>query len=214
MLWVYDNSIVEDLKNSFDKDEYGNCVVSVVPPEDILSIAAQVQDDKIHYPLIALSRGENIPIDNDRMNFTRLHKGVATVFDKETNNIYYEKVMPIKLQYTLVCMGTNTADVDEMIRELMFKYASQYFITVQIPYESKRKIRCGLRVDPSEDIQWYSTTSNYLQEGKLHSAGITLHVDGAVMVHYTPEHLRRLGTEIEIGNPNGTVSSVSSNSKS
>ena len=210
MIWVYDNAVVDDLKKSFDQDEYGNCVVSVVPPEDVLSIAAQVQDDKIRYPIIALSRGDAVPINNDLVNFTRLHKGIATVFDNDTNNIYYEKAVPLKLQYTLVCMGTNTADVDEIVRELFFKYTSQYFITIQIPYESKRKIRCGLRIDPSEEIQQYSTTSNYLQEGKLHSTGITLHVDGAVMIHYTPEHLRRLGTQVDVKNPNGIIDTVAS----
>jgi hypothetical protein len=201
MLHIYDDAIVEDLKKSFNQDEYGNCVVSVVKPEDVLSIAAQVQDDKIHYPLVALSREDNIPIDSDRMNFTRLHTGVATVFDKKSNMIYYEKVVPIKLQYTLACIATNTADVDEMIRELFFKYTSQYFITLQIPYESKRKIRCGLRIDPNDNIEQYSTTSNYLQEGKLHSAGVTLHVDGAVMVHYTPQHLRRFEFQTDTSLP-------------
>ena len=210
MIWVYDDAIKADLESSFDKDKYGNPVVSVVPPDDIISIAAQVQDDKIHFPLIALSRPDSIPVDNDRMNFTRLHKGIATVFDKEKNNIYYEKVLPIKLSYTLACMGTHTADVDELIRELIFKYTSQYFITIQIPYESKRKIRCGLRIDPNEEIQQLSTTSNYLNEGKLHSAGITLHVDGAVMISYTPEHLRRLETQVSVKNANGTTTVVSS----
>ena len=204
MIYIYDNAIVKDLLDSFDKDNYGNSVVSVVPPDDILSIAAQVQDDKIHYPLIALSRAESIPIDSERMNFTRLHRGVATVFDNKTNNIYYEKVMPIKLQYTLICMATNTADVDELIREIMFKYTHQYFITIQIPYESKRKIRCGLRVDQDEEIQWHTTTSNYINEGKLHSAGITLHVDGAVMVSYTPAHLKRTEFQTELKNPDGS----------
>ena len=210
MIYVYDDAICEDLRNSFAKDSYGNCVVSVVPPDDIISIAAQVQEDKIHYPLIALSRPDNIPIDSSRMNFTRSHTGVATVFDNDTNNIYSEKVMPLKLQYTLICMATNTADIDELIRELIFKYTSQYFITIKIPYESKRKIRCGLRIDPDEEIQWYSTTSKYLEEGKLHSAGITLYIDGAVLVHYTRARLRRLSTEVEIQNANGTVSKVES----
>ena len=209
MLWVYDEAIVNDIKDSFDKDEYGDSVVSVVSPDNVFSIAAQVQDDKIHYPLIALTRSDDIPFDADLMNFTRLHKGVATVFDGKTNNIYYEKIVPIKLQYTMVCIGTNTADVDELIRELFFKYTEQYFVTIQIPYESKRKIRCGLRIDPSESISWDSTTSNYLQEGRLHSASITLHVDGAVMAHYTPVHLKRLQFETDIKNPNGTTTSVS-----
>ena len=198
------------MKKSFDHDEYGNPVVSIVPPEDVISIAAQVQDDKIRYPLIALTRSDNIQIDSEQTNFTRLHRGVATVFDAKTNNLYYEKVVPIKLQYTLVCMATNTADVDEMIRELFFKYTEQYFVTVQIPYESKRHIRCGLRIDPNENIQQLSTTANYLQEGKLHASGITLHVDGAVMAHYTPVHLRRTEFQTELKNADGTSVTIQS----
>lgn len=201
MLWVYDNAIVDDLKRCFTPNDGGEPAVCVVPPDDIVSIAAQVQDDNLHFPMIAVSRETNIPIDSSLMNFSRAHHGVATVVDKEKNLIYYEKTVPLKLIYTLVCMGTNTADIDELIRELIFKYTSQYFLTVTIPYESKRKIRFGVRIDPDENIEWYTTTSNYLQEGKLHSAGITLHIDGAVYVHYTSEKLRRLDMEIDIENP-------------
>ena len=201
MIWVYDNAIVDDLKKSFTHAPGEDPVVSIVPPDDVISIAAQVQDDKIRYPLIALTRDSNIPVDTDRWNFTRAHKGVATVFDKEHNLIYYEKITPIKLEYTLACIATNTADVDELIRELLFKYSSQYFLTLTIPYESKRKIRFGVRVNPDEDVEYYSTTSNYLNEGKLHSAGIKLHIDGAVLVNYTPAKLKRLDTEVGVALP-------------
>lgn len=196
MLYLYDEAICDDLQSSFNTDIAQGPVVKVVPPEDIISIAAQVQDDKLQFPLIAVSRDENIPIDNQLTNFTRMHRGVPTTFDSENNEIYHEKALPVKLVYTLICMGTNTADVDELIRELLFKYTSQYFITIQVPYESKRKIRFGVRVNPEEEIEWYSTTSTYLQEGKLHSAGIKLYVDGAVLLHYTPVKLRRVTHEI------------------
>lgn len=201
MLWVYDAAITKDLQDSFTHPYDGTSIVKVVPPEDIINIAAQLQDDKIHFPLVALSREDNISINSSLMNFSRLHSGVLTVFDKKKNELYYERCMPISLQYNLVCLGTNTADIDELIRELIFKYTSQYFITIQVPYESKRKIRCGLRIDPSESIDWYSTSSNYLQEGKLHSAGIKLHVDGAVYLSYTPVKLRRLETDVDIEDP-------------
>lgn len=196
MIYLYDSAIVDDLRDSFNTDNVNQPVVSVVPPDDIISIAAQVQDDKLHFPLIALTREDNIEIDKELSNFTRMHKGVATVFDSEKNELYYEKAIPIKLSYTLMCMATNTADIDEMIRELMFKYISQYFLSIKVPYESKRKIRFGVSAD-FENIEWNSTTSNYLEEGKLHSAGIPLKVDGAVMLHYTPVKLRRVTHEIE-----------------
>ena len=197
MIWCYDNAVQEDILKSFTPEPGGRPVVSVVPPDDIIRIAAQIQDDKLHFPLIALSREDNIPIDNERLNFTMLHKGVGTVVDKETNMIYYEKVMPIKLDYTLVCMATNTADVDELVRELLFKYTHQYFLTITVPYESKRKIRFGVRVNPDEEIERVTSTSNYLNEGKLHSAGIKLHIDGAVMINYTPQKLTRLDLEVK-----------------
>lgn len=201
MLWRYDNAIVKDLKESFNTTREDNPVVSVVPPEDVVSIAAQLQDDKIRFPIVAVARERNTPIDSRLTNFTRMHHGVATVFDKETNQLYFEKSAPIKLEYTLVCMSTNTADVDELIRELIFKYTSQYFLSIDVPYESKRKIRFGVRMDPEEEIEWYSTTSEYINEGKLHSAGIKLYIDGAVLLTYTPVKLRRFAEEIGIENP-------------
>lgn len=196
MIWLYDNAIVDDLRTSFNSDLTGSPVVSVVPPEDIVGIAAQVQEDRLKFPLVAVTREDSVPIDQELANYTRRHKGVATVFDSKTNQLYFEKAVPIKLDYTLICMSTNTADVDELIRELIFKYTSQYFLTISVPYESKRTLRFGIRLDDNE-ITRYSATSNYLQEGKLHSAGLKLHVDGAVLLSYTPVKLRRLVTEVD-----------------
>lgn len=200
MIWVYDDAIVQDLRNSFNTDSVDNPFVSIVSPDDIVTIAAQLQNDMISFPIIALVRSDNIEIDENLSNFSRKHDGVATVFDNKENNIYYEKCMPLKLSYDLVCLSTNTADIDEILRELLFKYTSQYFITIQVPYESKRNIRIGLRVDSEESINWQSTTSDYLQSGKLHSAQITLHVDGAVLLHYTPAKLKNLRTDVDIDN--------------
>lgn len=191
MLYLYDNAIVEDLRQSFNQDNTSEPVVCVVPPENIISIAAQLQEDKIKFPIIAVSRAKNVPVDNTLANFTRMHEGVATVFDKENNILYHEKAIPIKLEYTLACMSTNTADIDELIRELLFKYTSQYFLTIKVPYESKRRIRFGVRVNPDEEVEWYTTSADYLESGKLHSAGIKLYIDGAVLLTYTPVKLKR-----------------------
>lgn len=196
MIWCYDNAIVDDLKNSFNTDD-GHPVVSVVPPENIVTIAAQLEDDKISFPMLALSRSSTIDIDNNRTNFTAIHDGMPVVFDPKRNLFFNEKQIPVKLSYNLVCLATNTADVDELIRELIFKYTQQYFLSFRIPYESKRKIRFGIQMAPNSSIEWYATTSDYLTSGSLHSAGITLNIDGAVMLSYTPIKLRRMSYEID-----------------
>lgn len=198
MIWLYDNAICEDLRDSFKTDVTDSPVVCVVPPEDVLSIAAQIQNDKIHFPVVAVERDHNTPVDTDLTNFTRMHTGVATVFDKEKNLYYQEKAVPVKLSYTLVVMSTNTADIDEILKELVFKYISQYFLNIKVPYESKRNIRFGIKLDTSQEIQWQTTTSNYLQEGKLHSASVHLLIDGAVLLSYTPVKLRRISGEVAL----------------
>lgn len=199
MIWRYDEAIVDDLNKSFNTDSGTNKpVVAVVPPDDVISIAAQIQDDKITFPIIAVTRERNIALDGGLTNFTRQHLGVNTVFDPKTNMEYYEKAVPIDLSYTLVAMSTNTVDVDEIIRELIFKYTNQYFLSIHVPYESKRRIRFGVTLDKSQGVEWYSAASEYLNEGKLNSAGIRLVVDGAVLLTYTPVHLKRFTHEVEI----------------
>ena len=204
MLWVYDNAIVEDLRQSFNPDNVPNPAVSVVDPENAISLAAQVQDDKIKFPIVALTRNTRIPIDSNITNFTRTKIRVATTFDNNTNLSYRERSIPVKLSYELSVLTTNQADMDEIIRELLFKYSSMYFLTVTIPYESKRKIRFGIVADIDEGIEVTSAASSYISEGKLYGSSITLNCEGCVLVHYTPVKLPRFQTDVTIVNPGTT----------
>ena len=194
MIYLYDDAIVDDLKQSFTEDS----VVKVISPDRILGVAAQIQNDEIHFPVVALSRDDNMQLDESRMNFTRAHKGVAAVFDKETNNLYYEKVVPIKLSYKLTVLTTSQADMDEIMRELLFKYLSMYFLSIRLPYESNRVIRFGIAVDSETEIDHSSGSSEYAESGQLYQSVLSLRCDGCVMVTYTPAHLKRLAFETEI----------------
>lgn len=194
MLWVYDDAIVEDLRRSFNPNNVSNPAVTVIDPENAVGLAAQIQEDKIQFPVVVLTRSPNIPVDASVMNYTKTKRGVATTFDKENNIIYNERTIPINLSYELSAFTTNTADMDEIIRELIFKYSSKYFLTATIPYESKRKIRFGILMDP-EGIEQSSTSSSYISEGKLHASSVTLKCEGCVLVHYTPRKLQRIGTQ-------------------
>ena len=208
MLWVYDTAIVEDLKKSFNPRNVPNPAVTIVDPENAIGLAAQVQEDKIQFPVVALTRVSNIQIDSSLQNFTKLKKGVSTTFDNETNYFYNEKSMPVKLSYELSVFTTNTADMDEIVRELLFKYSSMYFLTITIPYESKRKIRFGVVADISDGIQIQSAASAYISEGKLYASSITLNCEGCVLIHYTPVKLRRFEPDIAILDPGITKDQI------
>lgn len=195
MLWVYDDAIVSDLKESFNPVNVPNPAVTVVDPENAIGLAAQIQDDKIQFPVIALTRSPNIPVLESVRNFTKTRKGFPTTIDNDSNLIYNERTIPIDLSYELSVFTTNTADMDEIIRELLFKYSSMYFLTITVPYESKRKIRFGMKLNIGNGIQIESAASSYVSEGKLYASAINLQCDGCVLVHYTPRKLQRFAVD-------------------
>ena len=53
MLYCYDNAIVDDLIQSFNPNSVQNSVVKVISPDKILGLAAQIQGDKISFPIVA-----------------------------------------------------------------------------------------------------------------------------------------------------------------
>lgn len=197
MLYLYDKSIAKDLSKSFNPNNMPNSAVTVIDPEIAVSIFAQRGNDDIRFPAVMLTRSDDTPVDRNRLNFTRLHKGVQTVFDKKNNEFYNEKILPVELRYSLTILATNTADRDEIVRELLFKYTSMYFLTINLPYECKRQIRFGVIIDPDKDIQNDSGTSDYFSAGHLYQTIIPLKCEGCVLVTYTPVKLRRSEYEIE-----------------
>jgi len=187
MIYLYDRAICEDLNKSFNNKK---SVVQVIDPEGAINILAQIQNDEIHYPAVCLKRLDN-QIDNGRLNFSRAQKGFGAVFDEKDNIYYLEKSIPIDLSYELHIYTTNTVDMDELIRELIFKYTNMYFLTIKLPYESKRKIRFGVSVDTDAGISHTSGTFDYLSAGKLYESILTLKCDGCIMLTYDGSKLQR-----------------------
>ena len=190
MLYLYDKAICDDLQRSFNSEVAGNPVVRAIEPEGLLQLAAQIQNDEITFPCISVVRSKTYEIDTNRSNFTWMHRGVAKVVDLNTNNLYYERAIPITLSYTLNILTTNTADRDELVRELIFKYVSMYFLTIQLPYEADRKMRFGVIID-AENIENNSGSLEGMTSGTLYETLIPLKVEGAVLLNYTPVKLKR-----------------------
>ena len=201
MLYLYDKSICEDLIKSFNPDNMNNSSVSVIDPEGAISLLAQKSNDDIKFPAVLVNRSKEINVDHTRTNFTRLHKGMQTVFDNETNQFYYEKSLPIELSYNISVLTTNIPDRDELIRELLFKYTSMYFLPLHLPYESNRQLRFGVVIDPDKSIEYNSGSSEYFATGKLYEAIVPLKCEGCILVTYTPVKLRRSEYDIEPINP-------------
>lgn len=202
MLYLYDRAICQDLSRSFDPDMMGTSAVKVVDPEASVDVVSQIRNDDFPLPAVIVTRGQDYDVDTSRLNFTRLHMGVSTVIDKETNNIYNEKAMPIILRYNITVLTSNTADMDELTRELLFKYSDMYFLKINLPYESDRSMRFGVRIDYDQSIEQTSRQLEYIQNGQMYQTIIHLVCDGCVLLTYTPHKLHRYVEEKEIGIPN------------
>lgn len=200
MLWLYDESIADDLRKSFNISVI-HPYVKVIDPDVNLSIAAQIQNDNISFPIICVVRDDNYQVDTDLTNFTAMHKGVATVIDNKTNNIYYEKSMPIKLGYSLNIIGTNTVDVDELVKEILFKYSDMYFLTIRLPYEGARKLRFGIEFDRQGSIERRSGVAEMINEGTLYETVLPFQTRGVRMITYTPKHLKTFDYDITALSP-------------
>lgn len=198
MLYLYDKSIVSDLVASFNPDNVADPVVKVISPEAAVDVAAQIQDDNIKFPIVVLTRDDDISIDTSRMNFTLAKKGVVAGFDTKRNLIYKEKVVPFDLNYHLTILTTNTTDMDELMKELIFKYSDMYYLTINLPYEVDRKIRFGFCIDKSSTISKKSGGYEYLNEGKLYQSVLSLKTEGCVLVSYTPVHLKRTEYRVDV----------------
>ena len=190
MLWCYDDAITKDLANCIDPSGGASNTVKMMGEGGMMGVFAQLQEDKIKFPAIFLNRHPETPLDSKRYNYTQLHKGVPTTYDPEANNIYLERAVPIQLKYDLHVLTTNTIDQDELIRELLFRYASMYYITMQVPYESKRNIRFGIAINPDTSIQRKSGTTEYIESGTIYEAIMELDCQGAVLLNYTPRHMQ------------------------
>ena len=195
MLHLYDEAICQDLKSSFT-DAYSNSVVRVVPPEEIVNLAAQLQSDEITFPCIAVSRDTDTGVDTTRTNFTRMQFGVPAVIDPDTNLIYNEKAIPVNLSYHVTLLTTNQVDADELLKELMHKYVTKYFLTIDLPYESKRRIRFGVSL--AGDIETKSAHREYIESGTLYQTVMGLKCEGCVQILYTPHKLQRTVQDAEL----------------
>lgn len=203
MIWLYDNAIADDLRKSINPEGGLNDIVKVIDPSQIPALLAQIKGDEIKLPIVCLQRHPDTPIDSQRYNFTRLHRGVQCVYDEDSHNMYYEKMLPIKLEYDLSVLTTNVVDTDELVKEILFKYTNEYFIRLTLPYEGNRTFRFGVVIDPDVQITRKSSTDEYIKNGTLYETVVPLRIDGAVLVSYTPAHIARqvLSSDVKVIGP-------------
>ena len=91
MLYLYDEAICEDLKNSFNKDVAPCVTVKSIDTANIIGITAQLQNDEITLPIVAVVRDDNYQIDQERTNFTLMHNfRLVIAYHTQGQEIYWQ----------------------------------------------------------------------------------------------------------------------------
>lgn len=191
MLYLYDDAIVDDLRSTINPENIPNPAISIFAGEDVAGVAAMLQNDELEFPIICLKRNDYSK-DPSRSNFTWMHRGVATVIDAETNELYYERRLPIKFSYTLAIYGINQAQMDEILRELIFHYSDMFFLSIQLPYEDCKIIRFGVQTPVDMEVKSASGSSEYIESGELYESDMDIEILGAFLVEYIPVKLKRI----------------------
>ena len=128
----------------------------------------------------------------------RGHETDPAAFDPNENYFFNEKAIPINLSYNMTILTTDTATMDELMKEFIFKYTQMYFLTIELPYEAKRKIRFGISMDPDINVEQSSGSFQYIQSGTLYQSILPLKCEGCVLVSYTGHRLQRIEDDVEL----------------
>jgi len=201
MQHLYDNAVVEDLQRDFiTADGKLSVAVRMVDENQMMGVIAQIQSDEVEFPYVILSRVGGDTIDQNLKNFTMMHRGVPAVFEPTKNEFYHEKWIPIELGYDITVVGTNTAQIDEVLRELQFKYINMFYLTIRLPYESDRKIRFGI-ISTGDPPERGRMASGHMEDGHLYIATLPTECIGAGIVDYRKVKLKRLEGQINLVDP-------------
>ena len=176
MMTLYDKSIVNALMRRFNQDASQGVVVNIISPEYIEGLDSQIREGKCRFPVVALVR-KDMPysIDTGRTIYTTIPKGkVYTQADVKNYYTEPEGFVPIKQPYSLTVLTTDTAQMEAIVKAIQELLSNMKFLSIDHPTRANEKIRFGVVVDSTREIQKSSS-------GQMHQTIIPLSCEGGVI---------------------------------
>ena len=156
-VYLYDKAIAE-LFNSVTGDS-----IMIQPPENAIRNTAQLNGDRMQFPLISINR-TNYSIRSEERNFNALHQG-GTVRINDNSNVTMARILPIRIDYQVDVFTVDKKMNDEIVRELLFYLSLYPSHEVHIPYGIDIDHRYNLILD--DDVIDNSDTVNHVNDGVL-----------------------------------------------
>lgn len=158
--YLYDEAIIERLRKITGDDR-----ITIVPPELAINFLAQIDKDKVEFPAIVLSRGA-ITL-NDTRNQVALLKGQTARFNSD-NTVSKAKLIPMRMEWTINVYAVDRYSCDEIVRELVFYFATYPRFEVKVPYDLDIPQNFDVLLDPeivdNSDLVEFPNTGNLFRE--------------------------------------------------
>lgn len=177
----YDEAVTQKIKRWL-ADSSKLRVLSPDESSKLFQLTAEESDDgPIKLPIIAISRGKDIEVEST-IKQNRSFDGFIIEKDSIAGTTVHVNVLPIKATYQLDIYTKKRIEMDEYVRQYLFKLINNPKIMIEIPYNGyiirhPANLRVLSTVSDTSDIpshlfsgQFYRTTIQLeLQDGFLFS---------------------------------------------
>lgn len=131
----YDEAVTQKIKNWLAD----NSTMRVLSPDEsnrLIQLTAEDSGDKpLNLPVIAISRNKDIELLST-IKQNRSFDGLVIKSDIAKNSIVHFNVLPIKTTYQIDFYTKTRAEVDEYVRQYLFKLINNPQIVIEIRYNN------------------------------------------------------------------------------
>ena len=197
-VYIYDKAIAELFMNITGDS------IMIQPPEIAIRNTAQLNGDRIQFPLVSINR-TGYSIRSEDRNFHALHKG-GTVRINENSNVTMARILPIRIEYQVDIFTVDKKANDEITRELLFYLSLNPSHEVHIPYGINIDHRYNLILN--DDIVDNSDTVNHVNDGVLFRSTFSMYCPDAYLWAGKDIITPKLNISLNLKKINGDLESV------
>jgi len=125
-VYLYDEALVSKFR-----EITGDERIHIVPPDNAIEFLASIDNDKVKYPAVVLSRN-SVTLQDYRNQAVSLKGQSAKINDE--NLVVKAKLIPLRVEWSVDVFTVDRFSCDEIIRELVFYLISYPRLEVKVPY--------------------------------------------------------------------------------
>lgn len=193
----YDEAITQKIKGWL-ADTSKLRVLSPDESTRLIQLQAEDSNDQpLQLPLIAISRNKDIEIES-AIKQNKSFDGLVIGEDKTTASVIHLNVIPVKTTYQLDIYTKKRIEVDEYVRQYLFKLINNPQIIIEIPYNNYI-VRHTANLRVLNTVSDTSDIPNHLFAGQFYRWSIQLELqDGFLFSIPQKRPWRIVGCELTV----------------